>query len=195
MQLHREETYLLPNPTKELIIRAESARRTLVRLAWKSSSARGVVKLTVHHSGCCTVRTICTRGRDPLYYCRQATSRHCFQAMRKILPTHDSQSRGRRSKTLLRLSRILHWSPMRGGPYSQSLFSRIITGEPYAAGPSTTIKACAHGIQRASTPRWRGGLLSGRGVFRMTTDGVVSFSRATNRKAMTWYVAFLQIFV
>jgi hypothetical protein len=30
MQLHREETYLIPNPTKELIIRAESARRTLV---------------------------------------------------------------------------------------------------------------------------------------------------------------------
>jgi hypothetical protein len=32
MQLHREETYVIPNPTKELIIRAESARRTLVRL-------------------------------------------------------------------------------------------------------------------------------------------------------------------
>ena len=32
MQLHREETYLIPNPTKELIIRAESARRTLVCL-------------------------------------------------------------------------------------------------------------------------------------------------------------------
>ncbi|KAK4133360.1 hypothetical protein BT67DRAFT_462911 [Trichocladium antarcticum] len=29
MQLHREETYMLTNPTKELIIRAESARRTL----------------------------------------------------------------------------------------------------------------------------------------------------------------------
>ncbi|KAK4043803.1 hypothetical protein C8A01DRAFT_12763 [Parachaetomium inaequale] len=29
MQLHREETYVVPNPTKELIIRAESARRTL----------------------------------------------------------------------------------------------------------------------------------------------------------------------
>lgn len=31
MQLHREETYVLVNPTKDLIIRAESARRTLVR--------------------------------------------------------------------------------------------------------------------------------------------------------------------
>jgi hypothetical protein len=30
MQLHREETYTLVKPTKELIIRAESARRTLV---------------------------------------------------------------------------------------------------------------------------------------------------------------------
>ncbi len=30
MQLHREETYVLVNPTKELIVRAESARRTLV---------------------------------------------------------------------------------------------------------------------------------------------------------------------
>ncbi|KAK4242014.1 hypothetical protein C8A03DRAFT_11752 [Achaetomium macrosporum] len=29
MQLHREETYVLPNPTRDLIIRAESARRTL----------------------------------------------------------------------------------------------------------------------------------------------------------------------
>ncbi|KAM7220089.1 hypothetical protein V8F06_004603 [Rhypophila decipiens] len=29
MQLHREETYVLVNPTKDLIIRAESARRTL----------------------------------------------------------------------------------------------------------------------------------------------------------------------
>ncbi|KAK3311396.1 uncharacterized protein B0T15DRAFT_548868 [Chaetomium strumarium] len=29
MQLHREETYMLPNPTSDLIIRAESARRTL----------------------------------------------------------------------------------------------------------------------------------------------------------------------
>ncbi|KAL2172623.1 hypothetical protein VTG60DRAFT_4742 [Thermothelomyces hinnuleus] len=29
MQLHREETYVIPNPTRELIIRAESARRTL----------------------------------------------------------------------------------------------------------------------------------------------------------------------
>ncbi|KAK4155157.1 hypothetical protein C8A00DRAFT_42210 [Chaetomidium leptoderma] len=29
MQLHREETYAIANPTKELIIRAESARRTL----------------------------------------------------------------------------------------------------------------------------------------------------------------------
>ncbi|KAL2142445.1 hypothetical protein VTI28DRAFT_1154 [Corynascus sepedonium] len=29
MQLHREETYLISNPTKDLIIRAESARRTL----------------------------------------------------------------------------------------------------------------------------------------------------------------------
>lgn len=32
MQLHREETYVLPSPTRELIIRAESARRTLVCL-------------------------------------------------------------------------------------------------------------------------------------------------------------------
>ena len=31
MQLHREETYVIPSPTQELIIRAESARRTLVR--------------------------------------------------------------------------------------------------------------------------------------------------------------------
>jgi len=31
MQLHREETYVIPSPTKELVIRAESARRTLVR--------------------------------------------------------------------------------------------------------------------------------------------------------------------
>jgi len=30
MQLHREETYAMTNPTKELIIQAESARRTLV---------------------------------------------------------------------------------------------------------------------------------------------------------------------
>jgi hypothetical protein len=30
MQLHREETYQIHNPTAELIIRAESARRTLV---------------------------------------------------------------------------------------------------------------------------------------------------------------------
>ncbi|KAG7291600.1 hypothetical protein NEMBOFW57_001619 [Staphylotrichum longicolle] len=29
MQLHREETYVIPSPTKELVIRAESARRTL----------------------------------------------------------------------------------------------------------------------------------------------------------------------
>jgi len=29
MQLHREETYVISNPTKELILRAESARRTL----------------------------------------------------------------------------------------------------------------------------------------------------------------------
>lgn len=29
MQLHREETYVLVNPTDELVIRAESARRTL----------------------------------------------------------------------------------------------------------------------------------------------------------------------
>lgn len=32
MQLHREETYVIPSPTKELVIRAESARRTLVSL-------------------------------------------------------------------------------------------------------------------------------------------------------------------
>ena len=30
MQLHREETYILDNPTPELVVRAESARRTLV---------------------------------------------------------------------------------------------------------------------------------------------------------------------
>ncbi len=30
MQLHREETYQVQNPTPDLIIRAESARRTLV---------------------------------------------------------------------------------------------------------------------------------------------------------------------
>jgi len=30
MQLHREETYELKNPTPELVIMAESARRTLV---------------------------------------------------------------------------------------------------------------------------------------------------------------------
>ncbi len=30
MELHREETYVLVTPTKELIVRAESARRTLV---------------------------------------------------------------------------------------------------------------------------------------------------------------------
>ena len=30
MQLHREETYQMQNPTPELVIRAESARRTLV---------------------------------------------------------------------------------------------------------------------------------------------------------------------
>lgn len=34
MQLHREETYTMHNPTKELIIRAESARRTLVSVTW-----------------------------------------------------------------------------------------------------------------------------------------------------------------
>lgn len=32
MQLQREETYHIPNPTPDLIIRAESARRTIVRL-------------------------------------------------------------------------------------------------------------------------------------------------------------------
>lgn len=31
MQLHREETYQVQNPTPDLIMRAESARRTLVR--------------------------------------------------------------------------------------------------------------------------------------------------------------------
>lgn len=31
MQLHREETYHISNPTPELVIRAESARRTIVR--------------------------------------------------------------------------------------------------------------------------------------------------------------------
>ncbi len=30
MRLHREETYALPMPTPELIMQAESARRTLV---------------------------------------------------------------------------------------------------------------------------------------------------------------------
>lgn len=42
MRLHREETYTLKNPTKELIIKAESARRTLWMLHSQSSS---------HHSG------------------------------------------------------------------------------------------------------------------------------------------------
>lgn len=37
MQLHREETYVVPHPTKELITRAESARRTLVRLGCEQS--------------------------------------------------------------------------------------------------------------------------------------------------------------
>lgn len=37
MRLHREETYTLINPTKELVIKAESARRTLVsRPSWLS---------------------------------------------------------------------------------------------------------------------------------------------------------------
>jgi hypothetical protein len=31
LRLHREETYSLQNPTKELIVEAESARRTIVR--------------------------------------------------------------------------------------------------------------------------------------------------------------------
>lgn len=38
MQLHREETYAIPNSTKELVRRAESARRTLVRLPPRPST-------------------------------------------------------------------------------------------------------------------------------------------------------------
>ena len=45
MQLHREETYVLQNPTRELIIRAESARRTLVCIA-KGQLSSSVVILT-----------------------------------------------------------------------------------------------------------------------------------------------------
>lgn len=36
MRLHREETYALKSPTKELIVRAESARRTFWMLHSKS---------------------------------------------------------------------------------------------------------------------------------------------------------------
>lgn len=37
MRLHREETYALQNPSKEMVIAAESARRTLWMLHSKSS--------------------------------------------------------------------------------------------------------------------------------------------------------------
>lgn len=36
MQLHCEETYRISNPTPELIMRAESARRTMVRRSMAS---------------------------------------------------------------------------------------------------------------------------------------------------------------
>ena len=47
MQLHREETYVIPSPTQELIIRAESARRTLVRGLDMNLGESS--KLTAHH--------------------------------------------------------------------------------------------------------------------------------------------------
>lgn len=39
MRLHREETYALQNPSKEMVIAAESARRTLWMLHSKSPQA------------------------------------------------------------------------------------------------------------------------------------------------------------
>lgn len=42
MRLHREETYQIPNPSPEIIIRAESARRTLVRQTLPQESPKEV---------------------------------------------------------------------------------------------------------------------------------------------------------
>ena len=56
MQLHREETYYAHNPTPDLVIRAESARRTLV------SNPRPESRLDAHdqYSGCSIARTAST---------------------------------------------------------------------------------------------------------------------------------------
>lgn len=59
MMLHREETFNMQNPTPELIMRAESARRTLVSDLSFTLNAPQALTPT---SGCCIAKTACILG-------------------------------------------------------------------------------------------------------------------------------------
>ncbi len=151
MQLHREETYVIPSPTQELIIRAESARRTLVCGLDRTLGERLEADDPVT-SGCFTARTTCIRDRDPPCYYRRATSRHCFRATRRISQTHENPSPGPRLKTHLPLSRTRLWLLMKGDLYLPSSSKPITIGGPSIGVPLATTKALGHGSQTVSTP-------------------------------------------
>ncbi|KAK3331041.1 hypothetical protein B0H66DRAFT_466912 [Apodospora peruviana] len=71
MQLHREETYVLVNPTKDLIIRAESARRTLDNL---HSGPRSPVSLSASD-----ITTLLPSNEDDFANAREPNSRAALE--------------------------------------------------------------------------------------------------------------------
>ncbi|KAL2255295.1 hypothetical protein VTK26DRAFT_3666 [Humicola hyalothermophila] len=146
MQLHREETYILHNPTKELIIRAESARRTLWMLHSQDNLHSGPRSPVLLAASDITALLPCNE-RD-FAEAREPTSRAALEDTPPAVQNPALVSDGRRSLFAVLIQAHYYW-----GVISRRAISNDKSSQPWEPTSEFAVMAKRLADWEASLPK------------------------------------------